>query len=566
MPSRFAVIPRRGGPRDIRWFEADPTYVLHFTNAYEDGDEIVLDGFFQGDPEPADNGHGRQVAAGLPLPRARPACRPGCTAGGSTSSPARPREEQLTDSITEFGMINAGYAGRDYRYTYAATGKPGWFLFDGLVKHDLHTGAEERFAFDDGVYGSETAMAPRVGSTGEDDGYLVTLTTDMNADASYCLVFDAARVGRRPGVQTALCPNGSRAAPTRRGRRARSCAAGTQPTPPPRRSACSGHRDRPTIGGETNAVGRMLGLLGDEWTLLILQQALLGATRYGEFTARLPISHAVLTRRLRAMTDDGLLARTVYQDKPTAVRVPDHRRAAGRCGRCWCRSGSGSAAGCPTTPSDLPAMHHTTCGADFAPLLTCGACGDGVTEKDVVAQWGPSGSWPRSMPLSVDAPPVGDRCGTRPGRPVPADHEHPRQPLGVRASGRRVRRHHPVQRLRRPARRAARLAGRPAADLHRQRRARRGGRRYLLTEKGRAVFPVLITALQWAQRWFHAPEGPAVLLRHTACGRAFTAVLACDQCTRPLAELRCRHASAETAGRSRFGRERRSVSSFELAR
>ncbi len=41
-------------------------------------------------------------------------------------------------------------------------------------------------------------MAPRVGSSGEDDGYLVTLTTDMNADASYCLVFDAARVADGP--------------------------------------------------------------------------------------------------------------------------------------------------------------------------------------------------------------------------------------------------------------------------------------------------------------------------------------------------------------------------------
>ena len=41
-------------------------------------------------------------------------------------------------------------------------------------------------------------MAPRVGSTGEDDGYLVTLTTDMNADASYCLVFDAARIADGP--------------------------------------------------------------------------------------------------------------------------------------------------------------------------------------------------------------------------------------------------------------------------------------------------------------------------------------------------------------------------------
>jgi carotenoid cleavage dioxygenase-like enzyme len=114
------------------------------------------------------------------------------------------REEQLSDSITEFGMINGGYAGGKYRYTYAATGKPSWFLFDGLVKHDLQTGAEERFAFGEGVYGSETAMAPRVGSTAEDDGYLVTLTIDMNHDASWCLVFDAARVVDGPVCKLAL--------------------------------------------------------------------------------------------------------------------------------------------------------------------------------------------------------------------------------------------------------------------------------------------------------------------------------------------------------------------------
>ncbi len=39
----------------------------------------------------------------------------------------------------------------------------------------------------------------------------------------------------------------------------------------------------PLSPGGTNAVGRILGLLGDEWTLLIIQQALLGATRYGEY-------------------------------------------------------------------------------------------------------------------------------------------------------------------------------------------------------------------------------------------------------------------------------------------
>jgi carotenoid cleavage dioxygenase len=203
MPSRFAVIPRRGETSQIQWFEADPTYVLHFTNAYEDGDEIVLDGFYQGDPEPIDNGLGdkwQRAFRFLALDRMQARLhrwRFNLVTGGV-------REQQLSESITEFGMINPGNAGAAYRYTYAATGKPGWFLFDGLVKHDLQTGAEEHFAFEDGVYGSETAMAPRVGSTGEDDGYLVTITTDMNADASYCLVFDAARVGDGPVCKLAL--------------------------------------------------------------------------------------------------------------------------------------------------------------------------------------------------------------------------------------------------------------------------------------------------------------------------------------------------------------------------
>jgi carotenoid cleavage dioxygenase len=197
MPSRFAVIPRRGDTGDIRWFEADPTFVLHFTNAYEDGDEIVLDGFYQGEPEPADNGTGtkwQRAFRFLALDRMQTRLhrwRLNLKTGATT-------EEPLSENISEFGMINAGHSGEPYRYVYAATGKPGWFLFDGLIRHDVVGGTEQRIGFGDGVYGSETAMAPRVGSRGEDDGYLVTLITDMNTDSSYCLVFDAARLQDGP--------------------------------------------------------------------------------------------------------------------------------------------------------------------------------------------------------------------------------------------------------------------------------------------------------------------------------------------------------------------------------
>ena len=195
VPARFAVVPRRGF--EVQWFEADPTFVLHFTNAYEDGDEIVLDGFYQGDPDPADNGTGtkwQRAFRFLALDRMQTRLhrwRFNLRTGATT-------EEPLSETITEFGMINPAHAGEQYRYAYAATGKPGWFLFDGLVRHDVVSGTEQRISFGDGVYGSETAMAPRVGSRAEDDGYLVTLTTDMNDDASYCVVFDAARLTDGP--------------------------------------------------------------------------------------------------------------------------------------------------------------------------------------------------------------------------------------------------------------------------------------------------------------------------------------------------------------------------------
>ena len=80
VPPRHAVTLRgdsraAAAPSEIRWFEADPTFVLHFTNAYEDGDEIVLDGFFEGAPQPASTPV-EQVGQALSLPGAGPAAGP----------------------------------------------------------------------------------------------------------------------------------------------------------------------------------------------------------------------------------------------------------------------------------------------------------------------------------------------------------------------------------------------------------------------------------------------------------------------------------------------------------
>ena len=114
------------------------------------------------------------------------------------------KEGPLEDGISEFGMINPSHAGRPYEYTWAATAKPGWFLFDGLVRLNVQTGERQEYRFPDGVYTSESPMAPKVGSTNESDGYIVTFTTDMTKDKSECLIFDAQDITVGPVASVAL--------------------------------------------------------------------------------------------------------------------------------------------------------------------------------------------------------------------------------------------------------------------------------------------------------------------------------------------------------------------------
>ena len=175
--------------------------MLHWVNAYEDGDEIVLDGFFQDDPVPrlGDGTLYQRMFRFLDSEQLQTAAAP--LAAQPDDRPVK--EERLTDTVSEFGMINQQHAGRRYRYSYAATAVPGWFLFNGIVKHDVVTGREERYDPRRRRVRQRDRDGPARRLGREDDGYLVTITTDMNRDLSECLVFDAHGC-RRPVVRVRL--------------------------------------------------------------------------------------------------------------------------------------------------------------------------------------------------------------------------------------------------------------------------------------------------------------------------------------------------------------------------
>lgn len=287
--------------------------------------------------------------------------------------------------------------------------------------------------------------------------------------------------------------------------------------------------------GGVNAIGRMLGLLGDEWNLLILQQALMGASRYRHFTDRLPISHAVLTSRLRALCDADLLThrrddtgaqRAKYLPTPRSRSLWPVLVCIWEWERTWVAERT----------TQLPVMRHRDCGQDFSPLLRCTRCCTGVSIGDVDFSPGPSGSWDRSAPRAATR----RRAEREPARGQAGLFAETMSVFGNRwaaalllAAFLGTSRFTDFQdQLGAPASvLSERLQTFCAIGILRAAPASAADRTaYLLTDKGGALIAVLLTALQWAQRWFRAPEGPALTIVHHGCGTALEAELACGRC------------------------------------
>lgn len=53
---------------------------------------------------------------------------------------------------------------------------------------------------------------------------------------------------------------------------------------------------------------------------------------------------------------------------------------------------------------------------------------------------------------------------------------------------------------------------------------------YRLTDKGRDLYPVLISLMRWGDKHTAGEDGPPVVLTHEPCGHAPEATLACSAC------------------------------------
>ncbi len=214
-PARFGVLPRHGGPGDVRWFEAEPCYLYHTVNAWEEldsqgGTEIVM----VGTPFrlPRDR-TGSVDAARVPAMFAtlendyllyewRFNLRTGQT-----------RERLLDDSVnSEFPSINASKLGQKTRYSWnilmSRNHRPEEPRFSGLVRHDLQAGSCQTYQEGPNRWWSEASFAAREramqGGSSEDDGYLVGFVWNAETQQSQAYVTDARDISRGPMCRITL--------------------------------------------------------------------------------------------------------------------------------------------------------------------------------------------------------------------------------------------------------------------------------------------------------------------------------------------------------------------------
>jgi DNA-binding HxlR family transcriptional regulator len=292
-----------------------------------------------------------------------------------------------------------------------------------------------------------------------------------------------------------------------------------------------------TVTENSNAIA--LGLIGDEWNLTIVRLAIMaGVCRYKDFRDRLGIANSVLTVRLRRLTEAGVFTMSQYSDAPRRFEYVLTER--GRdLWKVLLTIWSWEAVWVTEHIEPLPRMYHTECGEEFFPVMHCRACGQPAGIRDVKGTFGPSGGFDRSVPRATT------RRRSAGGSPGPGLVPQTIELIGNRWSASAIA--------------AAFLGARRFTDMlemmgapptivsDRLRKfcqmgvletvpAKVGSGRaeYRLTDKGRAFFPHVMVMLEWGDRWFRAPEGPASLYTHATCGGEFHPVLYCSVCVREL--------------------------------
>jgi beta,beta-carotene 9',10'-dioxygenase len=182
---RVHAFDRKTGALHRTW-TADPFFVFHTINAFEDGEDIVIDLCAHEDAaiiellelEKLRAGSGHAVLGARPVRLT--------LAAGSGVASTRP----LADVDLELPRIAyRSHNGRPYSFVYGASAGDAPFL-KRLVKIDVDDGSH--IVWDEpNAWAGEPVFVPRVGASAEDDGVVLSVVLDADTGSSFLLMLDA---------------------------------------------------------------------------------------------------------------------------------------------------------------------------------------------------------------------------------------------------------------------------------------------------------------------------------------------------------------------------------------
>jgi beta,beta-carotene 9',10'-dioxygenase len=177
--TRLVVFDRHSGVHVGDW-HTDAFFVFHNVNAFEDGDDLVVDLCAYEDSEVVAALGLQRLRAGQGVPEAhleRFRLRP----GGAVER-KRLADEPLELPRIDYGRVN----GRPYRYVWGTGARSDFF--DTVIKADVTTG--ETLTWSEG-YPGEPVYVGRPGRVEEDDGVLLTVVLEPDRGTSSMVVLDA---------------------------------------------------------------------------------------------------------------------------------------------------------------------------------------------------------------------------------------------------------------------------------------------------------------------------------------------------------------------------------------
>ena len=187
--TRIGIIPRGGSNDDVRWFETENCYVVHFFNAWESGNTIEIRA-----PRMEDMPGGFQFenpgAAREPMPWRWVI---DLTTGKVT-------DEQTDDVAGEFPRVNEQFTGQRTRYAYNCPQRTWDFEFDfhGVVKYDIDAGTSQSHYYGDTEVSGEHVFVADPDGTAEDDGWLMSFVSDRATEQSELVILDARDIASGP--------------------------------------------------------------------------------------------------------------------------------------------------------------------------------------------------------------------------------------------------------------------------------------------------------------------------------------------------------------------------------